>query len=455
MASAAPAPPIHPLMRRHAGFLIFAALMAAMLVALAFITAARTPATAMETEAQAVSLVHLTLVLDRIRKGEVDSYFGPPALAHPAPDDPRDLEGLGVALDALARDLSARGVGLDEARRVRLRARTAHLRLIVETLAAPGSLDFATEAKRLYGIDVAATAEDEDRWRRARSALESLLPGNGPLGDRTEAFRRRFIVPVDRRERLFMRALAECRARTLERWPLPTGERLDIQWTEAVPAAWHRYQDGLRSTLSINRNAIALPGQAIDLACHEGYPGHHAQFVAAEAAGAPAGLAIEDRVVALRSPETVVREGAADAGVDIAFPEGERHAFLRDVLFPMAGLDPAEAERYARFEALIHDLAGAALPILQRYRDGDIGRFPAAKALGETALVSSPEALLDFTDHHGAYVVGYTIARDRIAATLGRDCGTGWQVLQAIAVHPQLALSSTRPAPPAGATPSS
>ncbi|WP_404478224.1 hypothetical protein [Novosphingobium sp. BL-52-GroH] len=402
------------------------------------------------TEAEAQRFVRLALAFDRIRPGEVDAWFGPQRLSLPATTDPKDADELAVALGTLSADLAERGEGADERRRTRLRARLERLRTSVDLVRATGRpMPFAQEAQRLYAIDLARTERKAD-WRRVRTELDGVLPGEGPPAERAERYFKRFIVPTARRERVFTLALAECRRRTLAQWPLPGNETVDVQWTMAVPAAWHRYRGKMRSTIQINPDAVALPGQAIDVACHEGYPGHHAQFVAMEAAAGPAGPAIEDRLVMLRSPETAIREGAADAGVDIAFPPQDRIAFLRNVLFPAAGFDPAEAARYARIEGLVRRLSGAALPILARYRDEKISRHEASLALREDALLSSPEAMLDYTDRFGAYATGYTVARNEVKAGLALDCGSGWPGLRRFAERPDVmlaALQARRTAP--------
>jgi len=419
---------------------LYLALLTVVLALVTFLTMreART-ATPADTEAEAIRYVRLALALDRLREGEVDSWFGPAALNRPEPDDPVDLGQLDRAVGDLADDLTIPGEDHDELHRASLRTLVHGLSEVTAIMIERGERHFYQEASRLYGI-APPTDVEAVRWRRARAELEVLLPGEAPLAARVKAFRGRFVVPVDRQQAIFERALAECRKRTLARWKLPSGERLDIIWTDAVPAAWHRYKGAFRSVLQINRQALALPGQAIDLACHEGYPGHHAQFVVADAAAAPDGLPIEERLTLLRSPGNMIREGAADAGVELAFPEEERFAFLRGVLFPLAGFDPADAERYVQFEALERVASGASLPILARYRDGVLDRDRAADALAEEALVASPGALLDFTDRYGAYVASYTLARDRVRAALDSSCGNPWTALRALVERPHAAF---------------
>jgi hypothetical protein len=57
---------------------------------------------------------------------------------------------------------------------------------------------------------------------------------------------------------------------------------------------------------------------------------------------------VEYSVYPLYSPQSLIAEGTANYGIDVAFPGAERLTFERDVLFPLAGLDPDRAEEYAR-----------------------------------------------------------------------------------------------------------
>jgi hypothetical protein len=366
-------------------------------------------------ERSARRFVRLGLALRQIAPEEIDGYFGPPPSEAPGDTStPRlaTLDGeIGQMIEAL-RALPA------SARRDRLLLRAQRLRTLIGLIERPGSMPFEEEQRRLYGI--ATPPLDRAAFARARDELDRLLPGEGLLGQRVEAYRRSLIVPEASRPALFARALAECRRRTQQHWSLAADEQLEVEWTGAVDAAWHTYQGQYRSTLRVNPQAVAFIGSAVDVACHEGYPGHHAQFVLAEMGG----LHVEDRLVFLRSAGSALREGAAEYGVSLVFPPGERIAFERDVLFPMAGLPPAEAARFERVRQLSYALAPAALPILRAYRDGRMDGDMAADALEREALIASPRALIAFVDALGAYSAGYTAARVQVQRAVAQPSAT-------------------------------
>ena len=394
-----------------------------------------------EPLAQAFVSLALQLAHRPAHASEVDSYFGPPSLAPAGTAAPQTLAQLSLAAHGLTVDIAHAQQRAASRRGERLLGQARSLAALIDGLQRPRPLSFSREAAAVYAMSMPVV--DPHTTRRTLRALDALLPGPGGIADRLEAYQTRFVIPPERRKMVFERALRACRERTLRHWTLVAGERLDVEWTETVPAAWHRYRGGGRSSLEINTQAVALVGQALDVACHEAYPGHHAQFLLLDQKAGAGGPALEDTIALLHSPVSVLREGAANFGVALAFPLPERVAFDRQVLFPLAGIDPALAQRYEQVNALVANLSVAAVPILAAYRDGRSSFAAAAAELADSALIGSPQALLHFLDEEGAYTLGYTAARDRVrhyvelhSACTGQD---PWQVLAEVIATPQVA----------------
>jgi hypothetical protein len=378
-------------------------------------------------EGQARRFVMLATALGHLRPAEIDAYWGPADLDLRKKASTASLATLRHGLVQLRAEV-ARDV--PSARRDRLAGRLDHLSVLLDVIEKPRSLSFDQQAHRIYGL--VARPPDMSGQAQALTKLDRLLPGHGDLASRLSAWRTHFEIPQERRKAVFLRALAECRTRALARWPLPPDEKLDVTWSTDVAAAWHRYQGHHHSLLQINPAAVADPGSALGVACHEGYPGHHAQFVAIDAKAGPRGLPVEDTVVILRSSDQVLREGAANYGVDLAFPDSVRLAFTRDVLFPLAGFDRRQAASFLQIHRAVGELALSVLPILRDYYDGRIASGDAMARLVLDAQVSSPEALLEFTHDMGAYVAGYTVARDMVAACVNSRSLSGTDRRQAL-----------------------
>jgi hypothetical protein len=417
-------------------------------VALIVLTNGRAFGAAVDADAEAAAFVALALQLGSLPEygEEVDSYFGRESLRPSPAEPPAKIAALAVDTDALLRRIEHEQQLQPTARGARLLAQVRSFGALLEVIEQPRRWDFEQEALHVYGMSMPSA--DPAATRHALIALDAALPGSGSLSQRLADFRSHFVVPLERREAVFDRALQECRRRTLTHWKLPSGERLDVEWTSGVGAAWQRYRGHGRSTLQINPEAVALIGSAIDVACHEAYPGHHAQFLLMEQRAGMAGLPVEEQLVLLRSPASVLREGAANFGIALAFPLEERVVFDRQVLFPLAGLDPAQARRYETVHQLIDQLSSSTAPILAAYRDGRLSFGVAASELVTDAGVSSPAALLQFVDRYGAYTLGYTSARDRLRDYVNaRRLRTGeddWTVLREIVAEPSVAVLFTK-----------
>jgi len=138
----------------------------------------------------------------------------------------------------------------------------------------------------------------------------------------------------------------------------------------------------------------------------------------------------------LRSPLSLLREGAASYAVELAFPPDQRLRVEREVLFPLAGLDARSAAGYQRVRALMRRVEAAVTPVVRDYRDGRLSRAAAATRLRDDALVAVPEPLLRFVDDLGVYVAGYGWARDRVADAVEARARIGgidrWRTLGAL-----------------------
>ncbi|GAB5498667.1 MAG: hypothetical protein PsegKO_09780 [Pseudohongiellaceae bacterium] len=371
----------------------------------------------------------LALSLEQFQEGEVDSYFGPDSISGrdlPLATIQSEAEQLLTRVNELQLD-SPGGADL-------LASRLRQLINVAEFLQDPEQLSFAEETGLLFGLKLAELPERtrlDERGRveiisrppteadQAREAiieeLNTLLPGTGSLPFRVASFQTRHQVPLDRREEVFERALAACREAATAHWTLPANEALAVEWTRDVSSPWHRYQGNGQSLLQINPLTLGYIGSMIDVACHEGYPGHHAQFLLLDDAATDS-LPLAEQLTLLRSPQAVLREAAAEYAVDLAMPWSQRLAFERDVLFPMAGLASDEIGTYARIHELVTSLGFATIPTLQEYADGELPLMAASLRLERDALVASPKGLLDFVDQFGAYAVGYTLAEQALTS---------------------------------------
>jgi hypothetical protein len=400
----------------------------------------------------AESYVKLTLEIGLYDPDFVDAYYGPPEW-RPAPPDsasakefPRDelLRHADELLFKIEDIDTGRLEDLERRRLAFLRAHIVSAKVRIE-LVGGKSMSFDEESKALY--DIVAPPCDVDSLEAVLRELEHLVPGTGDLPGRIEAYRAQFAIPKDRIDTVFAAAIAEARARTLRYIPLPEGESFDVGYvTEAPWGAYNWYKGDFHSLIEVNTALPMYIGSPLGLACHEGYPGHHMQNVLTEKHMLLDRGWIEFSVQPLYCPQATLNEGGAGCGIDIAFTEEERIAFTRDVLFPLAGLNPSRAEEYIRFDQLTKLLRWAHPEAIRRYLDGRMTRKEAAAWLERYGLFSPERAerYIRFGEQYRSYVVTYEVGEDLVRSYIEREAASSgdpksrWELLRDLYAVPHL-----------------
>lgn len=387
------------------------------------------PRTGTDMNALAERYVRLVLALGQHDRDYVDAYYGPTEWRTEAERAKVPLAQIDAAAADLAVHLQAitPPVSADEFDRLRhefVTRQLSSLRARVSMLNGT-RMRFDQESKALY--DVVAPRRAEDEFERVLAELDQRLPGTGSLLERYEAFRSRFVIPRDRLDRAFRAAIDGCRARTLEHLTLPDDESFTIEYvTNKSWSANSWYQGDFRSVIQVNTDLPVHVGTVITLACHEGYPGHHANNVLLEE------HFVRDRgwhelsVYPLFSPQSLIAEGTADFGVRVAFPGADLVEFARTVVFPAAGLEPAGAEAYFAVAEMAEALGHARDEAARRYLDGEIDAAGARQWLETYALHSRPRAeqQIRFIDQYRSYVINYTFGEDLVARFVESQGGT-------------------------------
>jgi len=285
------------------------------------------------------------------------------------------------------------------------------------------TLTFDLESKALY--DAVAPHSDLTSFERTVKDLGDRLPGQGPVLDRYDAFRHQFIIPRQRLDATFQAAIAAGRQRTLEHIALPPDERFTVEYVTGKSwSGYNWYQGEYRSLIQVNTDLPIFVDRAIDLACHEGYPGHHVYNALLEKHLVRDRGWVEFSVYALFSPQSLIAEGTANFGIDVAFPRDGRIDVERRVIFPAAGLDPARAAEYDEVLALVDRLSYAGNEAARRYIDGEIDRATAAEWLERYALYSPPRAQqrVRFIEQYRSYVINYNLGKDMVRRYI-EGCG--------------------------------
>jgi hypothetical protein len=284
--------------------------------------------------------------------GYIDAYFGPedwkPKAILPLAELARQAEGLARAVEGL-------GPG---PRRAWLKAQVAAMQTTLALLQGE-ALPYREEVRRLYGVE--AEAVPESRFEEAIASLEDVLPGRGadslrdgrtpvrqgadslrdgggtairrgPVSERLEAFRQRFVVPPERVGEVLGILLERLRERVRARYGLPEGESFTVELVKNRPwGAYNWYLGGYRSRIELNTDLPTYLHALPDTMAHEGYPGHHTEHVLKEQRLYREKGHAEASIFLINSPECVIAEGIAVKAREMVLGEEEQGEWLLEL----------------------------------------------------------------------------------------------------------------------------
>ena len=386
--------------------------------------------------------VKLALAIGVHDKAFVDAYQGPEEWREAANAEQKGLIELSIETRALINELDDLDTSDSQARVSMLKKQLIAAQTRIE-MAQGNTYPFNEETRLLY--DAIAPDYDVREFQEVVSAIGKLLPGEGSVASRVDAFRMSLAIPQNKLEKVFEAAINECRRRTLVHYDLPEGESFRLEYVTDKPwSGYNWYQGGFESLIQVNTDLPIVIDRAIDLGCHEGYPGHHTWNVLLERDVLKKKGWIEYAVYPLFSPLSITAEGSANYGIELAFPDDEKIAFERDVLFPIAGLDPAKAQTLADLNALRARLSHARNHIAREYLDGNISREQAIVQSMNFNLMSRERAeqSIDFVDTYRGYVINYNLGRDLIAEYIENRVDAGedrWQAFEHVLRTPTAA----------------
>jgi len=372
--------------------------------------------------------VKLVLAVGQHDADYVDAYYGPSEWQVQAKAEKQTLGTilqtalpLKSQVDALN---SKRSEDILQLRHQYLKKQISSLIARVEVLGGK-KFSFDEEAKAYYDVEPPVFAEEH--FKALVAEVDAIVPGEGPIPERVEQYRTQFTIPPEKIDKVFSAAIFECRQRTKKYIMLPENETFRLEYVHNKSwSGYNWYQGNNKSLIQINLDLPIFMERAIDLAAHEGYPGHHVYNCLLETAFARTFGWVEFTVYPLFSSQSLIAEGTANFGIEVAFPGKERMEFERDNLFPLAGLDKSQAEQYSKVQELAAKLSYAGNEAARRYLNGEISREDAAHWLVQYALMSPERAQqrTRFFDQYRSYVINYNLGLDLVRQYIERRGGT-------------------------------
>ena len=194
----------------------------------------------------------LGLRLGKHVQGIVDAYYGPEDLKDGVDEEP-PVHAAELADDAAKlRDSLEDGWLRDQVNGCWTYARVL----------AGEELSYSDEVEGCYGVRPEHTPESV--FEHARAELDELLPGDGSVRERRQAWRSRNLVPGDKAMAAVADLLPIFRERTAALVDLPEGERVTLEPVTDEPWwAFNYYQGNAHSLVVLNTDVPTLLGTTI------------------------------------------------------------------------------------------------------------------------------------------------------------------------------------------------
>ena len=267
--------------------------------------------------------LRLPLRLDKHNKGYVDFYIGPKKLRKLVDNEViTSPNKLLTDCKALQKDLFKQGY--DKKRERYLEKMLTAMRTSIAILNGV-KIPFKEQFLRLY--DVALQPANESELDNLKEEFNAAYGGPGSLEKRMNDLRVQRTIPEDKVFELFKKALNITRERTKEVFVdlLPESERINIElvknnnnnkikWTY-----YNRYLGNFRSRIEVNPNYNMYWTLFFSAATHEGYPGHHTEFIVKEQRLYRELNQFEHSILLLNSPNLIISEGIAEIAANMLF----------------------------------------------------------------------------------------------------------------------------------------
>jgi hypothetical protein len=283
---------------------------------------------------------------------------------------------------------------------------------------------FDEESRELFGV--AAPAYAEEFFKADIDKLDSMLPGKGNVNDRFQKLANKFVIPKEKLDEVMKAAIAEARKRTLAHYKLPAGESFTLEYVTNKPwSGYNWYKGKYQSTVQINTDTKIFIDRAIDVGSHESYPGHHVYNMLLEKNLYHDRGWVEISLYPLFSPQSLIAEGSANYGIEVAFPGDDKVKFAKNVLLPLAGLDTAGIDMYFKALAIKGQLNYARNEAARGLINDTMSESKARAYLKKYCLMNDETAdkSISFIKKYRSYVINYNYGQDLVKDYIARNGG--------------------------------
>jgi len=270
----------------------------------------------------------LALRIDKHTKGYVDFYFGPENIKENVENEsltsPYKL--LNDCND-LIKQLEVQGY--DKSREHYIVKLLTAMKTFIEGLI---GIEISVDEQFLRLYDVALKPVKESEFENLKREFNKAYGDFKDLGTRMNSLRVMRKVPESKAYYLFKKALKIVKIRTEDLFQdlLPKKEKILIKLvgnndsSEVIKWNFYNYYLGnFTSRIEMNPSYGIYWTSILSSAAHEGYPGHHTQFILNEEKLYRELNQFEHSVLIFQSPKLIISEGIADLALSVLFTDQE------------------------------------------------------------------------------------------------------------------------------------
>ncbi|TET61861.1 MAG: hypothetical protein E3J52_00500 [Promethearchaeota archaeon] len=268
----------------------------------------------------------LALRINKHIKGYVDFYYGPEKLRQNVDSEAKTSPSkLMIDSNNLLNELDLQGYDINRERY--LEKMLIAMRTSIELL---NGIEISIEDQFLKLYDVALQPANESELRDLKKEYDEAYGGSGSLEERLDYLRVIRKVPEANVFTMFKKALNIVRKQTnkLFRNLLPEEEHISIDLVEKTNdeikwSYYNWYLGNYHSRIEVNPNYAMYWTSFISAASHEGYPGHHTEFVLNEKNLFLNLNQFEHSILILHSPKIIISEGIANLANSLLYSNKE------------------------------------------------------------------------------------------------------------------------------------
>jgi len=269
----------------------------------------------------------LALRIDKHIKGYVDFYIGPEKLRQIV--DHGSLTAPNTLLNDSNNLIKQSGLqGYNKERKRYIEKLLVAMKTSIEILIG-SEISIKDQFTRLYDVDLQPAKEAE--LDNLKEEFDDAYKGSGSLEERMNKLRITRKIPESYVYDYFKKALVITKNKTLEIFKdfLPEKEQIiidvvnnnnikNIKW-----ACYEWYLGNYTSRIEVNPYYQMYWTSMLSFASHEGYPGHHTEFVMKEYRLYRELNQFEHSILLLHSPKLVISEGIAHTAISVLFSNQE------------------------------------------------------------------------------------------------------------------------------------